>query len=252
MTTTYNVSSEGAAASSNTDTTTLNGAIRTIDTGAAGDYVINVTGTIDLTDELLAINLPVGSTLTINGGSGAVLDGLGDQRGLFVYSGTVTIENLTLQNMKAQGGAGGSGGGGGGLGGGLFVAGTNGSGGHDPSQAVVPDVTLTNVIFSNDAAVGGNAPTSGLYGGGGLGGGDGDSVSGGGIGLSALGGSTRGNGGPGIVPAAAPGGNGGASGGGGGGGGGGGIGGAAGGDGGFGGGGRRRRRSRRRRRNRRR
>ena len=43
MTTVYNVSSEGATFG-NLDTTKLNGAIRAIDTGPAGDYVINITG----------------------------------------------------------------------------------------------------------------------------------------------------------------------------------------------------------------
>ena len=65
-TTTYDVSSEGATFG-NTDTTTFNGAIRTIDTGPVGNYVINITGPIDLTSQLLAINLPTGSTLTIEG-----------------------------------------------------------------------------------------------------------------------------------------------------------------------------------------
>ncbi len=52
------------------------------------------------------------------------LDGSGDQRGLFIYSGVVNVTDLTLSDMRALGGSGASGGGGGaGLGGGLFVAG---------------------------------------------------------------------------------------------------------------------------------
>ena len=66
MTTTYDVSSEGVTFT-NTDTTTLNGAIETIDTGPVGNYVIDISRNISLTSELLAINLPTGSTLTING-----------------------------------------------------------------------------------------------------------------------------------------------------------------------------------------
>jgi len=81
MTTTYNVASEGATFG-NTDTTTLNGAIRTIDTGAADNYVINITGDIDLTAQLLALNLPTGSTLTINGG-GNTIDGGDTYNGFF-------------------------------------------------------------------------------------------------------------------------------------------------------------------------
>ena len=125
-------------------------------------YTIDITGTIDLTTALLAINLESGSSLTIAGtnGSGGVevqtLDGGDSQRGLFVYAGNVTVENLTIQNMSAVGGAGGGGdtgsglggGGGAGLGGGLFVTGSSdGVGGAN--------VTLDNVSFINDAATGG-------------------------------------------------------------------------------------------------
>src|SRR5712675_1859152 len=97
---------------------------------------------IALTAALEAINLH----------SGATLDGLNSTRGLFVYSGTVTIKNLTIANAKAVGGAGGDNGGGGGagLGGGLFIA-------NDTANNATPaNVTLDNVNFSGDAAVGGN------------------------------------------------------------------------------------------------
>ena len=58
---------------------------------------------INLTTPLEAINLKTGVTLDIEG-QGATLNGGGSQRGLFVYSGVVTVENLTLANMKAVGG----------------------------------------------------------------------------------------------------------------------------------------------------
>jgi hypothetical protein len=139
----------------------LNAAIEAVDAAAAnsGAQTIDIeSGTISLTSALEAINLNAGVSLTIAGDSGAVLDGGGTQRGLFIYSGDVTVENLTLQNMKAVGGAGGSGGGGAGLGGGLFVAGSS-------------DVTLDNVAFNNDAAKGGAGGSgSDAIGGGGLGG----------------------------------------------------------------------------------
>ena len=67
MTTTYTVSNGEGATYSNSDTTTLNGAIRTIDSGGAGNYVISVTSNITLTSQLLAIDLPTGVTLTIEG-----------------------------------------------------------------------------------------------------------------------------------------------------------------------------------------
>ena len=157
-----------------TNETELNADIRAIDVSGADaaqntNYVINIIGTIDLTTDLLAINLESGSSLTIggtNGSGGAALDGGGSQRGLFVYAGNVTVENLTIENMSAVGGAGASGGGGGaGLGGGLFVTGTSdGVGGAH--------VTLDDVTFSNDKATGGAGGAGRLSagGGGGLGG----------------------------------------------------------------------------------
>jgi ABC-type uncharacterized transport system ATPase subunit len=108
----------------------LNAAILSADDAAAktGAITIQVGGPIALTGELEAINLASGNTLTIEGtnsaGSAAEVQTLngrrGSQQGLFVYAGTVTIENLALNDMTARGGSGGSGGGGGaGLGGGL-------------------------------------------------------------------------------------------------------------------------------------
>ncbi len=135
-------------------------------------------------------------------GAGGTLDGGGTQRGLFVYAGKVTIENLTLQNMLAQGGAGGSaysggGGGGAGLGGGLFIgADVAGDAGN---------VTLDQVNFLKDEAVGGAGGTgyeNGLYfhggdgGGGGLGGNGGYNSGGGGGGGGGIGASATGGGQP--------------------------------------------------------
>ncbi len=101
--------------------------------------------TIDISagSGLYAVNLQAGVTLDIKG-HGATLDGHNTHQGLFVYSGQVTFEDLTVANTLAKGGNGiGSGGGGAGLGGGLFVA----SGGN---------VVLSDVNFSNTAAVGGD------------------------------------------------------------------------------------------------
>jgi hypothetical protein len=152
----------------------LNDAIIQADGEAAnsGAFEIDVVGILDnpLTTALKAINLQPGVTLNIVGkrlipgqDSFPVLDGGGSQRGLFVYSGTVNIKNLTIENMVARGGNGGTGAGGGGagLGGGLFV-GANGK------------VTLNNVTFDNDQAVGGSGSSNGGGGGGGLGGNGGD------------------------------------------------------------------------------
>jgi len=87
------------------DVTGLNAAANTA-------YTINITSQINLTSALEAINLDSGSSLIIEGtnGSGAAktqtIDGEGDQRGFFVYSGTVTLENLNIENAHAVGGAG--------------------------------------------------------------------------------------------------------------------------------------------------
>ena len=58
MTTTYTVSSEGATFG-NTVTTTLNGAIRTLDTGPVDNYIINLSVGFTLTADLLAINVQI-------------------------------------------------------------------------------------------------------------------------------------------------------------------------------------------------
>jgi hypothetical protein len=114
--------------------------------------------------DITAINLKGTDALTING-VGNALNGGGTYRGLFVYSGHVTIENLTIENAVANGGAGG---------------------------AAPANVTLDNVFFTHDSAVGGaGGAVSGSStlrgsgaGGGGLGGAGGSSaVGGGGVGL---------------------------------------------------------------------
>ena len=180
----------------------------------SGPFEIDLGGNISLTTGLEAINLQSGVTLDIEG-NGHTLDGGGTQRGLFVYAGTVDINNLAINHMQALGGDGGfgAGGGGAGLGGGLFV------GANVPGD--LGNVTLTNVTFANDKATGGNGGKGGIGyfgggGGGGLGGAGGGAVGvqggvslgrggGGGGGLGAGGGFgafdfTGGNGGTGVLP----------------------------------------------------
>ena len=108
----------------------LDGDIQIIDgTTAPGTYTITFGSAIGETFDLSAINLHSGVTLAING-AGFALDGAKAHRGLLDFNGALTVSNLTISNMLAQGGAGGNaggyaGGGGAGLGGGLFVAGAN-------------------------------------------------------------------------------------------------------------------------------
>ncbi|HZL00531.1 MAG TPA: hypothetical protein VFC47_11595, partial [Caulobacteraceae bacterium] len=129
----------------------LDAAITVADGEAAnsGAYEIDLGGNIALTSELAAIALNSGVTLDIEGGN-FTLDGGSQYRGLFIQSGAVSVNGLNIDNTLAQGGTGGfgyaSGGGGAGLGGGLFV----GAG---------ASVSLSNVAFNGDSAVGGNAGT---------------------------------------------------------------------------------------------
>ncbi|WP_338688868.1 autotransporter domain-containing protein [Bradyrhizobium sp. 26S5] len=197
------------------DATSLVTALTTIDSNPGTSYQLNITNNITLTGTTTLPVINSSSNVTINGGN-FTLDGGGVQRGLFVYSGTVAVNNLTIQNAVAKGGNGGSGfdgGGGGGMGAGgaLFVA----SGAN---------VTVSNVSLASNQANGGNggnygstvAGGGGGGGGGGLGGNGGNGGNfggggGGGIGLGANGGagqtgSAGGNGAAGIVVGAAGGG----------------------------------------------
>jgi len=138
---------------------------------------------IQLATELPAIALRTGVALTIDG-NGATIDGGQAVRNLLAYSGLITLQNITLANGLAQGGAGGDGyvggGGGAGLGGNLLVA----------SGA---DLTLRNVTLIDGRAVGGAGgrggdPTGSEGGGGGLGGDGGDGIAGGNLGVAGGGG----------------------------------------------------------------
>ncbi|MGJ4929170.1 VCBS domain-containing protein [Bradyrhizobium sp. HKCCYLS2038] len=142
-------------------------------------YTFDIVRDLQLSDQLPLFNLPPGASLTI-AGHGHVLDAHG-LPGLFVYAGNVEIDDLSIINAVAKGGDSSFGGGGGaGLGGGLFIASAG-------------TVTLSNVNFANDKAVGGTSSGvfgylgSALYGGGGGLGGAGGFQGGGGIGIHASG-----------------------------------------------------------------
>ena len=143
---------------------------------AGGPYTINIQTNVNLSGELS----PILGSVTING-NGNSITASGSNRIFFVGTDTasqqanpnsiigarqqVTIQNVSLNNGVAQGGTGGGGGGGGlGAGGAVFVNQT-------------ADVTLNNVSFVGNKAIGGSAAAVDLTsfsgfggGGGGLGG----------------------------------------------------------------------------------
>ena len=143
---------------------TLSWAINQSNT-AGGTNTITIGGSVGTIN--MSGSLPmIASDVTFVGNSTTVQGN--NNRLFFVNSGTVAFQNLAISGGKAQGGHGGDGdtwGTGGGGGGGLFVnAGAN--------------VTIQDVSFSANSAVGGNGGSSTLsnfgYGGGGGGGFGGD------------------------------------------------------------------------------
>ena len=182
------------------DQAELNAALRAISIGgtfAAADVAYTIIFAADLADanrlnaDLPAINLASGSSLNIVG-AGHTIDGANTYRGFFVLSGEVTIDRLKIQHATAEGGAGGAGlsagGGGMGAGGGVFV--NSGA-----------KVTLVDVSFVDDGAIGGDggrgAVLAGAGGGGGMGG-DGGASAGLSIGGDSLGGNHGAGGGGGL------------------------------------------------------
>jgi hypothetical protein len=122
-------------------------ALTTVSTNPGTSYRINFTSnvTLNASTTLPAINTT--SPLIISGNNNT-LDGGGVQRGFFIYSGIVSISDLSITRAQALGGAGGSGlgagGGGLGAGGALFVASSG-------------NVTVSNVQLMSSNAAGGPA-----------------------------------------------------------------------------------------------
>jgi hypothetical protein len=146
----------------------LRNAIFQADQSPDADNVIDLSGlsgTVDLAAMLPPIFTLNGGSLTIigPGQQNLTISGEGEVRPFFILEGDVSISNLTIANGLAKGGNGGPGAGGGaGLGGGLLIDGTVGA----------TTVSLTNVTFDKNQAVGGTG-TSGVTGGGGGAGGNG-------------------------------------------------------------------------------
>lgn len=131
---------------------------------AANGDTITFTADIELSGKGKAGVITTNVTINGNGHKLVGKEGA-NANGLYVQSGTVTIQNLDLSNLTAKGANGGRGGGGGGggagMGAGLFVG-------------AAANVTLTNVALQKNNAVGGNGGggnvetvNSGLGGGGG-------------------------------------------------------------------------------------
>jgi hypothetical protein len=129
-------------------------------TGVTGVITVNpVNYFLVITDDV-TINGPGQANLTISGGDAS--------RIFWIQNGAITIQNLTLANGFAKGGAGG--GGGMGAGGAIFM--------HEGKQGATPtavlsgniDLRLVNVTLKDNTAQGGNGGGGNVTGGGGMGG----------------------------------------------------------------------------------
>ena len=140
-------------------------------TGGTISFDASLAGQTITVSSSNALLVSAAAPITIDGtgAPGLILSGAGASRVFFVQSGTLAINDLTIANGVAQGGTGGSGGGGGGggmgAGGAIYAAsGTN--------------ISVTNVSFNANSAIGGqgganipgNWSNAGGGGGGGLGG----------------------------------------------------------------------------------
>ncbi len=120
--------------------------------GPGTTLVFSVKGTIPLRSRIL-----ITKDITIQGPSAAQLtiDGGGVTRLFFIQSGNVFISAVTLSNGLAKGGSASGGGAGAGMGGAIFQNGGT--------------LTVTNVAFSNNKALGGDQVPGNALGGGGFG-----------------------------------------------------------------------------------
>ncbi|MEG5124546.1 DUF4347 domain-containing protein, partial [Microcoleus sp. ARI1-B5] len=156
---------------------TLSWAILQANNSVGVDDTITLATNVRLTgtpNQLINSNIAfIGGGFTVSGDvNNNGTNDAGDVRPFFVLSGTVSFSSLSIAGGRAQGGNGstatsGGGGGAAGMGGALFIYNGN--------------VTINNVTFSSNQAIGGNSANNGRFlgGGGGLGG-----NSGGGAGAS--------------------------------------------------------------------
>ncbi len=180
----------------------LRGAIEAADQTSGALITFALSGCATPNTIVLAGPLPpITANTIIDGGSygDVIVSGANTYRAFWVSSGTVTLENLEIEDASAQGGAGGGtatgsgGGGGAGLGAGLFVAGGS--------------VEAIDDFFLDDTVKGGNGGSA--FGGSGGGGGGGGLAGAGGNQASFAGGGGGGLLGPGVTSSGSTGGTGG-------------------------------------------
>ncbi|MGE9294599.1 MAG: pectate lyase-like adhesive domain-containing protein, partial [Puniceicoccales bacterium] len=192
-------------------------AVRDASAYGSGTYTINLLADINYDDSDARVlttqnivNMQGTATLVINGNNHTLdmkptgsSDDYGVNRAFFIAGGNVSISDLVIANGNAVGGKGGDNGGGGGMGAGgaIFVANLSDVAGSGVTNA--SNVSLNNVQFNHNTAVGGAGGDS--YGatgggGGGMGGDGGDGYAGyiakgggggGGFGPGATGGSSN-------------------------------------------------------------
>ncbi|MGB3189536.1 MAG: DUF4347 domain-containing protein [Limnoraphis sp.] len=105
---------------------------------------ITITGNINGFTNSFAIDIQDGESLSIIG-NGNTIDAGNNTQIFRIVNGTIVLSDLTIENGRARGGDGLTGGGGGlGAGGALYIDGGN--------------VTVENVEFSNNQAIGGSSP----------------------------------------------------------------------------------------------
>ncbi|MEB3280477.1 MAG: DUF4347 domain-containing protein, partial [Lyngbya sp.] len=105
---------------------------------------ITLAGNINGFTNSFAIDIQDGEPLTISG-NGNTIDAGNNTQIFRIVNGTIVLSDLTLQNGRARGSDGTDGGGGGlGAGGALYIDGGN--------------VTVENVTFNNNQAIGGSSP----------------------------------------------------------------------------------------------
>ncbi len=159
-----------------TDSSSFFSAIQSIDAAPTSSDRIIIANSFTMSQQVLAITT-TGSLTVV--GNGNTINGNGAYRPFFVESGNVSLQNLTINNAQAHGGNGA--GGGMGAGAAVFVDST-------------AHLTISNVNFTNNAAIGGSGGAAGA-GGGGLGGDSPSGLRGGGGGLYGNGGGGAGTGG---------------------------------------------------------